>query len=111
MMTQQSGELLAEILREAGYEVAVAADGAQAQKALKESHFELMITDLAMPNVEGLETIQAVRRNYPQLNIIALSGAFGSEFLGVAKHLGARATLQKPVGPDQLLAAVRSVLG
>jgi CheY-like chemotaxis protein len=47
----------------------------------------------------------------PELKIIAMSGAFGGGFLKVAKRLGANSTLAKPVTPEQLIAAVRSVLG
>jgi DNA-binding response OmpR family regulator len=104
-------ELLAEILKDGGYEVAVACDGLEAEEALKSGHFDLVITDLVMPNAEGLETIQGIRGSYPGLKVIALSGAFGGSFLRVAAMLGANATLQKPVGPDELLDAVRKVLG
>jgi CheY-like chemotaxis protein len=104
-------ELLSEILSSGGYDVAVAADGQQAQKALKSAHFDLVITDLVMPNVEGLEPVQDIRHSYPGLKVIALSGAFGGSFLRAAATLGANATLLKPVGPDELLATVRNVLG
>jgi CheY-like chemotaxis protein len=103
-------DLLTEILKSDGYEVEVACDGLQASRILKSGHFDLVITDLVMPNAEGLETIQEIRRNYPGLRVIALSGAFGGNFLNIASMLGASATLQKPVGPDQLLATVHEVL-
>jgi len=104
-------DLLAGILKENGYEVAVACDGLEAQKALPSGYFDLVITDLVMPNAEGLETIRKIRASYPGLKVIALSGALGGSLLGVAKLLGANATLHKPVGPDELLATVRKVLG
>jgi DNA-binding response OmpR family regulator len=103
-------ELLAEVLKDGGYDVAVAGDGLPGKEALKPGHFDLVITDLVMPNAEGLETILKIRGSYPGLKVIALSGAFGGSFLSVAALLGADATLHKPVSPDQLLDAVRKVL-
>ena len=75
------------------------------------SEVDLMITDLIMPEQEGLETIEILHRRRPDLKIIAISGKFGGQFLRVAKLFGAQATLTKPVLPDQLLEAVRQVLG
>lgn len=70
-----------------------------------------MITDLIMPEQEGLETIQLIHQRRPGLKIIAMSGKFGGQFLSVARFFGAQATLTKPVLPDQLLEAVRQLLG
>jgi DNA-binding NarL/FixJ family response regulator len=75
------------------------------------SEVDLMITDLIMPEQEGLETIEILHRRRPDLKIIAISGKFGGQFLRVAKLFGAQATLTKPVLPDKLLEAVRHVLG
>jgi CheY-like chemotaxis protein len=102
--------LFQKILEDAGYEVTLAIDGSQALDLLRDSAFDVVITDLVMPNREGIETIQAIRRQHPGMKIIAVSGAFGGSFLGSAKLLGAEATLVKPVGPGQLLGALRRVL-
>ena len=69
-----------------------------------------MITDLVMPESEGIETIQAIRKSHADVKIIAVSGAFGGGYLAVAAMLGADATLTKPVSPEQLLEAVRQAL-
>jgi len=103
--------LFAEILTDCGYEVHVTADGVEAQKVLQAGSYDLVITDLVMPNREGIETIQEIRRSYPRLKIIAVSGAFGGRFLEAAAMLGAAATLLKPVSPNQLIEAVRRTLG
>jgi DNA-binding NarL/FixJ family response regulator len=63
-----------------------------------------------MPQKEGLETIAEVRRLAPEAKIIAISGAFGSRFLTVATHLGANATLSKPIAADVLLRTVDQIL-
>ena len=72
--------------------------------------FDLVIMDLVMPDVEGLETIDIIRKERPQLKTIAMSGRFGGQFLPVAELLGAKATLAKPIRPDELLETVRRVL-
>lgn len=93
-----------------GFEVTLAADGAIAMRAAKTQVFDVVITDLVMPEREGIETIQALRDNHPEVKIIAISGAFGGSFLTVAQRMGANATLLKPVSPAQLVATVRSLL-
>ena len=87
-----------------------AADGKQALRQALAGRVDLVITDLVMPEQEGIETIQALRRNAPGVGIIAISGAFEGEFLGVAELLGADAALIKPVSAEFLLARVAEVL-
>ena len=104
-------ELFALTLAGAGYEVAEAEDGKAAMAVLGERRFDLLITDLVMPEREGIETIREVRKRWPDLKILAVSGAFGGAYLKPAKALGANATLPKPVSRDQLIASVRELLG
>jgi CheY-like chemotaxis protein len=102
--------LLARILVEAGYEVIQASDGAEAIEMVRQRAPGIVITDLVMPQKEGLETISEVRQLAPHAKIIAISGAFGSRFLTVATHLGANATLAKPISADVLLRTIRDIL-
>jgi CheY-like chemotaxis protein len=102
---------LGRVLSGAGYRVLGAKDGKEAIQQVNISEVDLMITDLIMPEQEGLETIEILHRSRPGIKIIAISGKFGSQFLRVAKLFGAQATLTKPVLPDKLLEAVRHVLG
>lgn len=102
--------LLRQVLRGAGYEVLEASDGGQALERLAESRVHLVITDLMMPEQEGLETIQEVRRRHPKMKIIAMSGAFGGDYLNTAKLLGADAAHAKPIRPDDFLETVRRLL-
>jgi CheY-like chemotaxis protein len=62
------------------------------------------ITDILMPEQEGIETIQALREELPAIGIIAVAGALGGSFLDMARLLGAQAVLTKPVDPDWVLA-------
>jgi PAS domain S-box-containing protein len=102
--------LFEQVLTGAGYEVVVARNGAEALKKVHERRFDLLLTDLVMPEKEGLELIRILRKERPDLKIVAVSGAFGGTFLKAAQLLGAHATLLKPVSPDQLLGAVQGAL-
>jgi PAS domain S-box-containing protein len=89
--------LLRDLLAER-YRVLLAADGLEALETIAgDPNLDLVITDLVMPNLEGIETIQAIRKANPRLRIVAMSGAFGGHFLKSAKALGADATLMKPI--------------
>jgi PAS domain S-box-containing protein len=102
--------LLKEILERSDFEVVEAADGKAALREIRSQPIDLVLTDLVMPEKEGLETIPIIRREFPAIKIIAMSGAFGGEFLNPAKLLGAHATLLKPISPSTVLEAVKKVL-
>jgi DNA-binding response OmpR family regulator len=102
--------LYGRILARAGYEVVEAADGNQALDSIRKGMFDVLITDLVMPNREGLETIRVIRKGHSKLKIIAVSGAIGGGYLKVASKLGADAALTKPVSPEDLLAAVEAAM-
>jgi two-component system cell cycle sensor histidine kinase/response regulator CckA len=106
---QQIRQLFQRFLEEAGFRVAAAANGREALEIMPEVKADVVVTDLAMPEAEGMETICRLRETYPEAKIIAVSGAFGREYLRVASLLGASVTLAKPVSAEQLIAAVRSV--
>jgi two-component system, cell cycle sensor histidine kinase and response regulator CckA len=103
-------EFLCELLAEAGYEVHSATDGDAGLSKVEREQISLVITDLVMPGREGIETVQMLRRRFPEVRIIAVSGAFDGEFLKAASRLGADATFPKPIDPDRLLPAVRALL-
>jgi len=76
--------------------------------------FDLIITDMVMPEKEGIETIQELRQGFPDIKIIAMSGGgqVGSgEYLHIAKMLGAQRTFAKPVEQEELLKGIRELLG
>jgi CheY-like chemotaxis protein len=93
------------ILERASHEVWVAKDGAEALSHFQGNEIEVVITDLQMANVHGLELITILRELTPRPGIIAISGT-GESQLDMARMLGASYTLQKPVRPDLLLSAV-----
>ena len=101
--------LTSQILREAGFEVLTAENGKEAINQLESTDVDLVLTDLAMPEQDGFETIKMLRDRRPGVKIIAMSGRFG-DLLHVAKILGAEATLAKPFRPAELLETVRRVI-
>ncbi len=98
------------VLERSGHEVIEAAEGKQALHSALCDPVDLVITDLVMPEQEGIETIRALRREAPGIAIIAISGAFGGQFLKVAQAMGANAVLAKPVSANQLMKTVNEVL-
>ena len=100
---------VAELLEEAGYEVSEAANGKEALRSLARRKTQLVLTELVMPEADGLQLIQQLRKSDPEVRVIAMSGASRAEtYLSVARILGARATLQKPLPAEQLLQTVPS---
>jgi DNA-binding NtrC family response regulator len=99
---------LRSILERAGHVVRDAANGQEGLAALAAGGFDLVITDLLMPVMEGIETILAVKRASPGLKVIAISGAAAAavDFLHLAQRRGADEVLHKPFHVKMLLAAV-----
>lgn len=105
--------LVQTILATDGHEVFCAGDGKEAIRFLQESPFDLVITDLIMPEMEGLEMIRKVRKQRPELKIIAMTGGgYGSarDYLTWAKAFGVDQTIMKPFSRAELLEAVTGTL-
>ena len=104
--------LLDEMLKAGGHEVVLASDGRDGVAKYRINQADLVITDLFMPNQEGLETIVELRRDFPRVVIIAMSGkTSASAMLSIAVRLGAVEVLIKPFQPAELLGAVARALG
>ena len=98
-------------LEMSGYAVSVASNGYEAMVIFRKSKLDGIITDLLMPERDGIETILEIRRHAPEIPIVAISGGFNSMssvYLKTAEHLGADAVLSKPFSVEQLLAALES---
>jgi PAS domain S-box-containing protein len=98
------------VLEGAGYEVIEAANGKEAIREVRAGRVDMLITDLVMPEQEGIETIIALHKEAARIQLIAISGAFGGEFLRVARRLGVQAVFSKPVDKNLLLAKVAELL-
>lgn len=103
-------QVLKSMLVVAGYTVALANNGREAMERLGRERFDLIITDLVMPEQEGIETIKLLRRDYPEVKIIAISGAFGGDYLRIAGFLGAHRTIAKPVRMETVIRTVEEAL-
>lgn len=101
------------ILKKSGFETIEARNGNGGVAMFRGEHPDVVITDILMPDKEGLETISEIRAINMHAKIIAMSGGGNTQnmsFLQLAERMGANRLLSKPFKPDDLLAAVRDVL-
>jgi CheY-like chemotaxis protein len=106
-------DVLKKMLERDGYELMTCNNGNQALRLCRKNPPDLAIVDIFMPEKEGLETIREMKKEYPSLKVIAISGgskASTQDYLGVASKLGADLTLSKPVEREDLLKAVARLL-
>lgn len=100
--------LLRSGLEAAGYEVTEAANGRQGLELYRRRPTDLVITDILMPELNGLDMLLELTREFLNAKVVAISGAGGEKnVLDVAKLLGARQTFRKPFSMPELLGAVR----
>ncbi len=105
---------LRQMLQKAGHEVFEAANGHVALKTFEDLGVDLVITDIIMPEKEGIETITEIRRRNPELKIIAVSGGgrtMTMNYLETAERFGADCALAKPLRRGDVLDAVDNALG
>ena len=101
------------LLEAAGFDVVEIADGASAIQVVRTVGGDLVLCDLFMPGVDGLEVIQELRRQFPDVRVIAMSGGgFDGtlDLLGVARLLGASEVIHKPFTQRALLTAIERSL-
>lgn len=106
-------EMICSILATCSYDISEAADGKIAVRKYREQPFDLVITDLVMPDMEGIELIAQLRRIDQNVKVIAISGGFlaaSDTYLKTAKLMGAQHTLPKPFEIDELLSVVLAAL-
>lgn len=94
-------------LESQGYQVLTARNGKEALGYLNGHPVDAVLTDLFMPEMDGIETITALRRHFPDLRVVAMSGRPGVDYLTVARELGVAHTLRKPFEIDELLAVLK----
>jgi DNA-binding response OmpR family regulator len=105
--------MIKKMLEKAGYEVDIALNGKEGMELFKKNVPDLLITDIIMPEKEGLETILELRNKFPELKIIAISGGgriSPSGYLPGAKLLGANMVFEKPLVQKEFLQAVSLLL-
>ena len=109
----QIRSMLRLMLERVGYEVTEAPDGIEGIRRYRENPADLIITDLIMPNKDGIGMIIDLKKEFPKVKIIAMSGGGVNRpegYLDGAKKLGATRTLTKPIDRDEMLNAVKETL-
>jgi DNA-binding response OmpR family regulator len=105
--------MLSEALTGEGYQVSEASDGLQGIKLYENQPTDIVITDLVMPEKEGLEMIVEIEKLYSDVKIIAISGGGrggSQDYLKMAKAFGAQRVLAKPFSHREILEAIRQML-
>lgn len=111
LVIEDNGELRAYLrvaLESQGYEVLTAENGRSALSFLEGHKVDVVLTDLFMPEMDGIETLAELRRRFPGIKVIAMSGKPTSYAPVVAEELGAARVLKKPFELEELLAALKS---
>jgi len=110
---EQVCSMLKIVLEEEGYAVIDAPNGKVGMRLYRENGADLVITDLIMPEKEGIETIRELKRDNPNVKIIAMSGGGiikPEEYLKIAERLGVQRTLTKPFKREEILEAVSELI-
>ena len=100
------------VVEQAGYRAELAANGEEALAAQRRNPAGIVITDILMPETDGLELIESFRREFPEAKVVAMSGAARlgkADYLPAARLLGVVAAVEKPVDPRALLAILRTL--
>jgi two-component system, chemotaxis family, chemotaxis protein CheY len=107
-------ETVRRTLESRGHTVELASDGSLGIASLAQHTPDLVITDIFMPRRDGIETLRELRKAFPKLKVIAMSGGSSSGLINLLEDmelLGANQTIPKPFTPKELIAAVNAVLG
>jgi DNA-binding NtrC family response regulator len=98
------------ILEEEGYEVNAALSGREALERMKEISFDIVITDLKMPGIDGMEVLRTIRKEYPEVIVIMITGFSTVETAVEAMKLGAFDYIPKPFTPDEVSIVVKKAI-
>lgn len=100
-----------QVLEGAGHDVVEASSAREGLRLFRQHSFDLVITDILMPDMDGLEVTRVLHREFPKVKVIAISGGQQDvDYCSVARFLGAHATLMKPVTVQRLIETVASLL-
>jgi DNA-binding NtrC family response regulator len=99
------------ILTPLGYTVETTPDGLQALELMKENKYDLILTDLKMPHMDGMEVMAEIRKREPDAKVIIVTGYSTIEVAVKAIKMGAYNYIEKPFSPEVLISAVKEALG
>ena len=106
-------ETIRDILLFESYDVAVASDGKEGLEIIQEERFDMIVTDILMPDKDGIEVIMEAKKSQPNIYIVAVSGGGyipAESYLKVASDLGAHAAIVKPFDIDEFISEVNTLL-
>jgi CheY-like chemotaxis protein len=103
-------ELMSEVLEAAGYEVITAAGGAEGLRKLSETPVDVVVTDVGMPGMGGLEVARAVKKIAPRIPVVVVTGYAEREDIASARGREVDAVLVKPIDPDSLTSAIDQIM-
>lgn len=107
-------ESLAILLEDRGYKISLAAHGGEGLEILRREKVDLVITDLIMPVQEGIETIRWIKKEKPDIKVIAMSGGgkvSPGSYLDIAQKLGADRIFDKPLEIEDMFTTIHELLG
>lgn len=107
--------ILQPVLEDYNYEVFATTSAPDGLKTLSEQSIDIVVTDILMPDLDGIEVIQALKSEYPEVKIIAMSGGGSDrkkfqEYLPIAKRLGADEIIPKPIDLNLLLKTIQDLI-
>jgi len=107
-------DMLVQMLSKEGYSVTAYSNGRDATLACESEKFDLVVTDMVMPIMDGIQTVRELCKNHKGIKIIAISGGDrsfdGTTYLYIADHIGADKVFEKPFGRDEFLKAINELL-
>ncbi len=99
------------ILRGAGYDIDTSADGKNALKMIEAKKYDVILTDLKMPGMDGLEVMSEIKKRLPGTKVIIVTGYSTVDTAARAMKMGAHSYIEKPFSPESLVAAIQDALG
>ena len=103
-------EVIIQKLSQSGYQLHQAENGKEGVKVVKRECIDLVITDILMPEQEGIETVLYLKKNNPEIKIITISAPSNNNYLKITKHLGAERSFEKPLNLADLADTVAELL-
>lgn len=102
--------IVADLLRDAGYRVTTVSDGSEVLPVLEREQTDLVLLDLMMPTMNGIETLTQIKKKLPETRVIMISGFGTDDYILQSEQLGSDGFINKPFGVETLMRHIKSVL-
>ena len=101
---------VADLLRDAGYSVTIVDDGTEVMPVIEKEKVDLVLLDLMMPKMDGMQTLSLIKKQSPQTRVIILSGYGTDDHVTEAERKGSDGFINKPFGAETLIRRIKTVL-